>query len=174
MIVTVFDLKKQDTFYAFTDSNRIEKFSFKGNKIFEIDDYCFSDGWGHRWYYKDYGKTWSFDKLDLFEIKYDDIRWKAEKFDNIERVLKNINLTPEEQDKLIMGYLYSFWGRLYGSSDKKYDAYNISCERNHAGAWINKNGDALVELIGMPGPDLAIYELEDYGKSWALTREELE
>lgn len=39
--------------------------------------------------------------------------------------------------------------------------------------WDNK-GPAFIYLWGWPGPDGNTYMIDDYGETWALTREELE
>lgn len=38
---------------------------------------------------------------------------------------------------------------------------------------LGKNGDCLYYVWGWPGPDINLYMFEDYGKTWAFSREEI-
>lgn len=80
-------------------------------------------------------------------------------------------MTRKEIAKLIYKYLNSksFFGSMYGGKVAPDNpALEIKTED------CSFNTDRGIQYIwGWPGPDYNVYRWEDYGKSWAFTKEEL-
>lgn len=68
--------------------------------------------------------------------------------------------------KLIKAYLDGFYGTMYGAPLD--EIIHIDAKEARI-----VDGQKLYFAWGWPGPDVTIYRLKDYGKTWALTREEL-
>lgn len=64
------------------------------------------------------------------------------------------------------------WATMYGENLEKTDAEVciLQIPKKNLERWSDK---AMYYIWGLPGPDFNIYYFEDYGKSWALTKEEL-
>jgi hypothetical protein len=165
--ITFEKLKEFGTVYVLEKNNKIEEYDLNKSpkSLFDVSQNYFSDGFGGSWCYKDYNKTWSDNKIILYEQIFEILRNKAEKFDNIFKVL-SCSFTEDMKIKIISAYLNGFYGTMYGGSPEKEKVLFI--EPSFIG-----NGGKLYYIWGWPGPDFNIYEPKQYGKTWALTKEEL-
>ncbi len=71
-----------------------------------------------------------------------------------------------------------FYGYMYGSPTYKvYGPEGLRIEDDEIVKVIERKDrvkeDGIVYIWGMPGPDLNFYKFSDYGKTWALTEEEI-
>lgn len=64
----------------------------------------------------------------------------------------------------------SIVGYMYGN--KKIDERTVEISKDSLQMNINK--DAFLYRWGWPGPDVNCYKFEDYGITWAFTKEELQ
>ena len=158
-------LKEIGNVYTIEPSGEIYLFNLKmePDVLFDVDGKYFSDGWGGHWDYNDFGVSWSNDKAVLMSRFYDTFQKNNVKLLNILYALK----APIHQLEIIKAYLFGYYGTLFGgkTTDEKVTFYS--------NGKVDKFGN-LYEIIGMPGPDIVEFRPENYGITWALTREELE
>lgn len=85
----------------------------------------------------------------------------------LDDVIKAISALNEKDAVLVIkARLMGFYGTMYGGVGQEV----IHISRNLE-VWGNGN---LIFTWGFPGPDYNVYKPEDYGKTWALTEEELD
>ena len=161
-----FDDLRDKLVFTVDELGRIERHNLKADpkELFDISGSRFSDGWGGSWYYVDFGKTWAFDALILMWPRYDNFRSDHESLIKISRALRS---DDKYAVKVIRAYLNGFYGTLHGEPYIK--GVTVTKIRHPN---VDIYGD-LTELVGMPGPDYVTYHAKDYGKTWALTEEEL-
>ena len=63
--------------------------------------------------------------------------------------------------------LSGFYGTLYG--EQYTDGVTVTKIKRPS---VDRDGNMFI-IVGMPGPDVIKYCAKDYGKTWALTEEEL-
>ena len=163
-------LKEKGIVYTLEWDGHIDSYNLKNNpkELFDVDNNYFSDGWGGAWKYSDFNITWSFDKTILMERLYNDFQKNNVKFLNILYALKT---DKKYSLNIIYAYLYGFYGTMYGG---EYGSSEPNSELVHiTSSEVSKTDGSLIYVWGMPGPDYNRYKPEDYGKTWALTKEEL-
>lgn len=76
--------------------------------------------------------------------------------------------------KSIFGYMYGepLKTILINNGEKILEKDEI-IEINKNNLILGKNGDCFIYIWGFPGPDGNIYKFEDYGRTWAFTKEEI-
>lgn len=161
-----FDDLRDKLVFTVDELGRIERHNLKADpkELFDISGSRFSDGWGGSWYYVDFGKTWAFDALILMWPRYDNFRSDHESLINISRALRS---DDKYAVKVIRAYLNGFYGTLYG--EQYTDGVTVTKIKRPS---VDRDGNMFI-IVGMPGPDVIKYCAKDYGKTWALTEEEL-
>lgn len=144
----------------------IERHNMKDNpkELFDISGQRFSDGWGGSWFYADFGKTWGYDELSLMKPRYECLLADHDSLINIQRALRS---DEKYAINVIRACLSGFYGTLYG--EQYTDGVTVIKIRRPS---VDRDGNMSI-IVGMPGPDYVTYHAKDYGKTWALTEEEL-
>jgi hypothetical protein len=164
------NLKEFVVVYVIGNRNKIEKYDLAASPkcLFGISSgKQFSNGFGGSWNYSDYGVTWSDRKEVLYEVLFEELRDKAEKFDNINNVL-NTDYNATSKLAIIQAYLNGFYGTMYGMSSDKDKVIHVE----QGSLFIGISGD-LLYVWGWPGPDYNRYKPDDYGNTWALFEHEI-
>ncbi len=158
-------LKEAGNIYTIDKNGEISLFNLKlePEVLFDVNGKYFSDGWGGHWDYDDFGITWATNRTILMDRFYNDFQKNNEKFLNILYALN----APVHQLEIIKAFLFGFYGTLWG--EKVTEQENIIFYSN---SHVDKFGN-LYEIVGMPGPDVVEFKSENYGITWALTKEEL-
>ena len=79
----------------------------------------------------------------------------------IEKLWKNTRLSLEEKILLQSGFMFGFYGRMYGDKDEK---TILRIKPYETQIWDH----SLAHAFGMPGPDIEEFFVEDYGITWSL------
>lgn len=134
------------------------------NELFDISGQRFSDGLGGSWFYADFGKTWGYDELSLMKPRYECLLADHYSLINIQRAL---HLDEKYAVNVFKACLSGFYGTLYG--EQYTDGVTVTKIKRPS---VDRDGNMFI-IVGMPGPDVIKYCAKDYGKTWALTEEEL-
>lgn len=159
-------LQSEKPVYTVDGLGRIRAHNLKENPrcLFDIGGKEFSDGWGRSWNYADYAITWAFDEYPLMNYRYEQYRSDSQK---LRCVINALKAGDDHSLKVIKAHLFGFYGTLWGEQYKP----DSTVTRVNS-AIVDTSGNLSV-LVGMPGPDYIDYHPKDYGKTWALTEEEL-
>lgn len=65
------------------------------------------------------------------------------------------------------------YGWMYGTHIKDKNVEDDICKFNNWELELTKDRTGFLYVWGWPGPDYNIYNLDDYGKTWAFSKEEL-
>lgn len=65
------------------------------------------------------------------------------------------------------------YGWAYGEHNKASNIEDDIIKINNWELKLTKDRTGFIYVWGWPGPDANIYELDDYGKTWAFSKEEL-
>lgn len=162
-----FDDLRGRVVYTVQNDNRIRRHDMSSNpkELFDIGGHSFSDGFGGCWRYDAFGVLWGYNEADLMRTRYDSYRAAHESMLNVVRALASVN--DELIPKVLKAYFNGFYGTMYGGTADKETVIHIDklCP-------IGMDG-SLWYVWGFPGPDCTVYKPQDYGKTWALTEEEL-
>lgn len=145
---------------------------FRCNKdsFFPISAESFSDGFGGEWFYEDRNETWSDNPLEFYEKFCEKNNYKIDAFNNLVNNITDWSLSDSQKIKLQTAFVKGFYGTMYGEEyTNKPHIEVIHIKPFDAQLYYNH----LYYVWGWPGPDANTYHIDDYGKTWALTKEEL-
>lgn len=161
-----FDDLRDKLVFTVDKLGRIERHNLKADpkELFDISGSRFSDGFGGSWYYVDFGKTWGYDELSLMKPRYECLLADHYSLMDIQRALHS---DEKYAMNVIRACLSGFYGTLYG--EQYTDGVTVTKIKRPR---VDMDGNMSI-IVGMPGPDYVTYHAKDYGKTWALTEEEL-
>lgn len=84
----------------------------------------------------------------------------------IEKLWKNKALSLEDKVLLQYGFMFGFYGRIFGDKNEK---TIIHIKPYTTQIWEH----GLAHAFGAPGPDIEEFFVEDYGVTWSLIEEKL-